>query len=383
MIILGLVNYDALVKGLYELHVPNGVSVDIGGKFPQLQGGGGEYRVLNRKSSAVLYTVPVRTLSAGAELLFSWHFDDRFSDGPNTNLANAMLIFGIGMSIFTAVFISFLLSQNRIIRTRVNEATAELSEALETISSSIDYASHIQRSILPPDSAFGNAFSDHFVIWQPRNVVGGDIYWLRTWGKGTLLVLGDCTGHGVPGAFMTMISTAALDRAQAEVPVGDVSALVQRMHQLVQSTLTRESGESSESREGMELGVCYFETTSEEMIFCGAHFSLFVASPEGVDEIRGGRKGIGYARLARDQIYEAISLPTSKDRTFFLTTDGFLDQIGGENRRCFGKRRFIDSINACSHMPLDDLKTNLSIAFEEYRGEHAQLDDVAILGFRI
>jgi serine phosphatase RsbU (regulator of sigma subunit) len=382
LIILGIVDYNALIEGLFQLHVPKGVSLQITGRFPEPGGPGPERTVLKQKAKAVLHTVPIRTVSAGAELLISWDFDADFSGGPNTGLANAMLAFGVGMTLFVVIFIAFLLSQNRIIRKRVEEATADLNQALETISSSIDYASHIQRSILPSPAAFKAFFSDHFVIWEPRNVVGGDIYWLRPWGEGTLMLLGDCTGHGVPGAFMTMIATGALDRAQSEIPAGNVGALVQRMHQLIQAT-QKQDEDSSQSQEGMELGVCYFNSEKTGLDFCGARFSLFIAQGTDVQEVKGERKGIGYARVPAEQIYKSTHVPIDSNKAYYLTTDGYVDQVGGEKRRSYGKQRFIEAIAAASNLELKKQAEYLQESLRDYQGDRARLDDVALIGFRI
>jgi len=510
LIIVGLVDHLALIKSLFNLHVPPGVSVKLAGRFPEMDGPGAEVQVLRHEDGDTLHSVPTRTLSAGAELLITWDFNERFSDGPDTDLANAILFFGIGMTLFTLMFMGFLLSQNQTITRRVIEATAHLdkqtsllmtvlrsitqglsaydkdmnliianekfkeirgvpdkymeegssfvewieedaargefnvddtstimdsgevapnllikphhfirtrpngaiieieggplpeggfvstflditerkkaeealAEAYATISSSIDYASHIQRSILPVESAFEGVFSDHFVIWEPRNVVGGDIYWLRPWGEGTLLLLGDCTGHGVPGAFMTMIVTGALDRAQSEISPGDVSALVQRMHLLIQETQKRDA-EDTQSRDGMELGVCYFDGSKDNFTFCGARFSLFVSGRDGVQEIKGGRKGIGYGRLPADQTYETITVSNTSDSAFYMTTDGIIDQIGGPARRGFSKRRFVDVIASAKRLEFNDQRQMMIDTLRVHQGEESRLDDVAMIAFRL
>ena len=143
-------------------------------------------------------------------------------------------------------------------------AEARLQDAYDIITGSIEYATHIQRSVLPADKDFSDIFSDHFVLWQPRDGVGGDIYWNRVWGKGRLVILADCTGHGVPGAFMTLIATGALDRAQEDVDAGDVAGLVQRMHQLIQQFLGQHAEEGTID-DGLDLGACYLDDTLDTM----------------------------------------------------------------------------------------------------------------------
>ncbi|MBT8004573.1 MAG: PAS domain S-box protein [Rhodospirillales bacterium] len=155
--------------------------------------------------------------------------------------------------------------------TERKQAEQKLADAFNIISSSIDYASNIQRSVLPSDTLFTSLLSDHFVWWEPRDVVGGDIYWSRMWGDGFLIILGDCTGHGVPGAFMTLIATGALDKALTEVPNGNVADLMQRIHQIVQITVGQH-GEIGESDDGLELGICYLDSEMNELTFVGARF---------------------------------------------------------------------------------------------------------------
>jgi PAS domain S-box-containing protein len=148
-------------------------------------------------------------------------------------------------------------------------AEQKLAETFDIISSSINYASKIQRSVLPPEESFSSDLKDHFVIWEPRDVVGGDIYWSRMWGDGILIILGDCTGHGVPGAFMTLIATGALDKALTEVPDGNVADLMQRIHQIVQITVGQH-GEIGESDDGLELGICYLDSSMNALTFVGS-----------------------------------------------------------------------------------------------------------------
>ncbi|MGB0681845.1 MAG: PAS domain S-box protein [Magnetovibrionaceae bacterium] len=262
------------------------------------------------------------------------------------------------------------------------EAELRLKDAYEVISGSIDYASHIQRSILPHPDTFSTVFADHFVIWEPRDRVSGDIYWNRIWGDGVLVILGDCTGHGVPGAFMTLIATGALDRAIEEVEPGDVGSLIQRMHQFVQLSLDQHTT-SGPSDDGLELGACYLNAEMTEISYSGARFSLFVVQPNGTEEVKGTKKGIGYRSIPYDQRYKASKLQIEAEHTYFMTTDGFIDQVGGERRRMFGKKRFIRTLDELRPLRLDEQKAQLMKEFETYKGEEERRDDVSLIAFRI
>ena len=262
------------------------------------------------------------------------------------------------------------------------KAEEQLADAYSIISDSIDYASYIQRSILPHSDNFSTVFDDHFVIWEPRDRVGGDVYWNRTWGGGVLVMLADCTGHGVPGAFMTLISTGALDRASEEIEPGDVGKLLHRMHQLVQLTLGQHT-EGGKSDDGLELGACYIDGDRTRLTFAGARFSLFKFEGAEVEEIKGDKQGIGYRGIPFGQEFMNRDVALGPGISFYLTTDGLIDQVGGEKRRSYGKKRFKELICKISDRPIFEQKFAIVEALEEYQGVERRRDDMSVIGFRI
>jgi PAS domain S-box-containing protein len=266
--------------------------------------------------------------------------------------------------------------------TERKQAEQELRGAYEVISSSISYASRIQRSILPEEGMMAAVLSDYFVIWEPRDVVGGDIYWAGAWGSGFLLVLGDCTGHGVPGAFMTLISMGALERARSEIEGGDVGALLARMHQFVQITLSQHYA-GGESDDGIELGACYFVPDEPEMTFSGARFELIISDGEEVTTVKGTRAGAGYRGIPYDQVYAETKIEMNPHQNFYLSTDGLIDQIGGEKRRAYGKRRFRELIRTMHDQPFEEQKQKILETLKDYQGPENRRDDVSLIGFKI
>jgi len=264
--------------------------------------------------------------------------------------------------------------------TERKEAEEQLTEAFSVITSSIQYASRIQRSVLPQEDSLSELFSDYFVLWQPRDVVGGDIYWNRTWGDGHLIILADCTGHGVPGAFMTLISTGALDRALDEIKPTKVGDLVQRIHQMVQVVL-KQHEDFGESDDGLELGAVYIDPTKENLRFSGARFELFTVFDGAVTDVKGTKKGIGYKGIPFDQKYEETDIPVQDGFSFYLTSDGLLDQIGGEKRRMFGKKRFRLLLEEIHTLPMTEQKHRIESALAAYQGIESRRDDVSVIGF--
>ena len=257
----------------------------------------------------------------------------------------------------------------------------ERDEAFNIISESINYATRIQESILP-SSCIRSTLAEHFELWEPRDRVGGDIYFMKPWGDGRLLALGDCTGHGVPGAFMTLIANGALDIALPECPPGDTSAVLQRTHQLIQETLNQDT-EEGRSDDGLEMGVCYLPPEGETMLYSGARFSLFSVNDGDVLETKGDKKGLGYRNVPKDVTFTQHEITLSKQCTYYMTTDGLIDQIGGEKRRGFGKKRFKALLLELESTPFSERSRRLLDVLKDYQGDEKRRDDVAVVGFKV
>ena len=294
-----------------------------------------------------------------------------------------------GQTFWALLSASEMIYENRLARlawfydiTERKKAEDELQQIYEVVSDSIQYASHIQRSVLTGEDMMAATMREHMVLWEPRDVVGGDIYWCHIWGDGVLVVLGDCTGHGVPGAFMTLIATGALDRAMADVPPGQVGNLIQRMHQVIQIML-KQHGDRSESDDGLELGACFMNPDMTKLTFAGARFPLFQLEGGQITEYKGTKKGIGYRGISQTQTYDETVIDLNPGMTFYMSSDGYLDQVGGEKRRMFGKKRFKQLLIDMEMLDFEEQKRMLMQALADYQGEETRRDDVSIVAFRI
>ncbi|MGB1027162.1 MAG: SpoIIE family protein phosphatase, partial [Rhodospirillaceae bacterium] len=316
---------------------------------------------------------PLSALTEGAKRLTDGDYEARIPVTQRDELGELTETFN-AMSTTIATY-----TQN--LESMVALRTEELSDAYGVIRSSIDYAATIQKSILPSDDNFQAIFQDYFIHWEPRDVVGGDIYWNRIWGDGVLTILGDCTGHGVPGAFMTLISTGTLDRALEETPPGQLGRLVQRVHQLVQMRLNQHVNTGS-SDDGLDLGAVYFDADLSTLTFVGARFELFTVREGVVEEIKGTRKSIGYRRIPFGQAYEEHSFPVVPGTAYYLSSDGLIDQVGGTSRRMFGKKRFKALLLSVQHLPFADQKRKILEALAEYQGDEPRRDDVTMIGLK-
>lgn len=264
-----------------------------------------------------------------------------------------------------------------------HEAHAETREAMGLIRESIRYASRIQRSVLPLESEFKDATSEYMVIWEPKDVVGGDIYLVRDCGRGHLVMLLDCTGHGVPGAFMTKLAIGAFDHALRDFPDGDPAALLRRTNQLVKSVLGQEGADGEgEADDGFECGLCFLPKDGGTVVFAGARFDLWCLEGGAFTVVKGDKTGIGYRRTKPDRVFENHTIPVSPDAAFYMFSDGFTDQVGGERNRALGKRRLQDMILAAAEYSLAEQAGVIQKAFSEYQGKQSRRDDVSMIGFR-
>ncbi len=267
---------------------------------------------------------------------------------------------------------------------KVEERTHELArtnrqmrDAYQKIDDSIQYASLIQSAILP-DNELQRVLPDcHFVLWRPRDVVGGDFYVFRADDNGCLLGVVDCAGHGVPGAFMTMVAHAALEVALDTIGMNDPAALLKAVDMRLRSTIQTRPEYSSVATQ-MDAGLAYVNFVARRVTFSGAKVSLYWSDGEEVGEIKGSRHILAGKR---ESFFENEDTLLTEDRRFYLTTDGLLDQAGGEKGFGFGVTRFKELMKRSVSLTLDEQRAMFARELESYQGELAQRDDITLLSF--
>ena len=262
---------------------------------------------------------------------------------------------------------------------QVAARTLELEQKNQKIMDSIDYAQRLQESILPARSDLAAMFADFFVIWQPRDQVGGDFYWARRLdeNRGLIAVI-DCTGHGVPGAFMTMAVNSILDHITATVQ-DDPARILAELNRRVKETLHR-SDHKGLSDDGLDIGLCYLEQ-NRRIVFAGAKISLFIGRGGKMQLIRGTNKSLGYRRSSLELSFANNEWLVAPGDVFYLTSDGFIDQNGGERDYPFGRQRFMATLGALQGRSLESQQEDLSLRLQEYMGQELQRDDITVFGF--
>ena len=259
-----------------------------------------------------------------------------------------------------------------------NKLNDSLASAYRQITESVRYASRIQRSLLPSEDPVRELLADHFVLWEPRDVVGGDLYWIRREKKGVMIVLFDCTGHGVPGALMTTIAISALNAAFAET--ADPARLIARVHRHVKTALRQDTNEGY-SDDGLELGVCLVEPERRILVFSGARFPLLIMENGEMRMIAGDKSGVGYRHVNIGYKFTNHRIGLKPGMKFYMYSDGINDQIGGPKRRGFGRKRINEILIQNQHLPMPVQKQEFYSVFTEYQGQETRRDDLSMVGF--
>ncbi len=265
------------------------------------------------------------------------------------------------------------------------------AEKNRLVMESIDYASVIQQSLSRPSrDGMRKTLADHFLIWEPRDVVSGDFYHFHDYEDGFLVVLFDCTGHGVPGAFMTLIMSAFLQSALNTVRHDDPGAILGAVNRLVKTAMGHidhqhaDSGDEESADDGMDAAFCWIDRRSRTLTYAGAHLPLLLLGPDDqeVRSLDGDRQGVGYAATPMDQVWRNHVVELPEGTCAYLFTDGFVDQLGGPKRIAFGKRRTREVILKHRGQTMPEQRAALLAALEDYQGREPRKDDVSAIGFR-
>ncbi|MDW7695111.1 tetratricopeptide repeat protein [Flammeovirgaceae bacterium SG7u.111] len=266
------------------------------------------------------------------------------------------------------------------------KATQEvLSEQKETLQShfqkithSITYAETIQNAILPPVSLQQKLFPESFLIYKPKDIVSGDFYWCSTNGKKRVASVIDCTGHGVPGAFMSVIGNNLLSEIIERQEIYDPAKILELLHDQIREKLNQDEGANND---GMDMGICVFEDQPDgtiKMEYAGAKHKLFLAGAEGFNEVDGDRKSIG-GKHSSKRTFTNHSITLSKGTRVYLTTDGYLDQAN-DNRKRFSTGRFREVIQRNHQKPMYEQKIVFDNALTEHQQDSDQRDDITVMG---
>lgn len=254
----------------------------------------------------------------------------------------------------------------------------DLMAAQHQITESLHYAGIFQQAILPGrelEECFGG---EHYVIWMPRDRVGGDFYLVHRQDGQVLVGVADCAGHGVAGAMMTMLARAGVDRAIQALGIESPAALLTRTDRELRALL----GEAEGSRAlatSMDIALVLIDPAQRRLRFAGARLGLCWSDGRMFDQLRGGNRSLGEGRPGT---YHDQDLPLNPEATYTLCTDGMIDQCGGADGFCLGRERLEQWLKTVAPLPLGEQRDQLHDQLMRFRGEEPQRDDITLLAFR-
>ena len=271
---------------------------------------------------------------------------------------------------------------------KVEQEREAAEEANLKIMDSIRYAQLIQSSLLPNPENIRNFLSDSFFIWMPRDIVGGDFIFteyipptsaMSEAGEGFIIGVIDCTGHGVPGAFTTMIASFGLKKIIRDEGWHDPAQILKRLNFLVKTTLQQDT-DYALSDDGLDVALCFIAFETRTLTFAGAKLPLIQVCDDEVTVVKGDRKSIGYKKSDLNFDFTNHTIPLRQGTSFYMFSDGFTDQLGEDDRR-FGTRRFREALRAIALLPFETQQKALLKTFHRHRGENEIQDDVTVVGF--
>lgn len=266
---------------------------------------------------------------------------------------------------------------------KLTKTNKELSIKNKKIMDNINYAKYIQRSILPDFDEYQQYLEQDFVIWQPCDLVGGDFYWTKEIDGRLLIAVIDCTGHGVPGALMTMTTNAVLNRIVDKDHIKDPSKLLNKLNIVLKATLNKNNDDHDHKRDdGLDMSLCLVDKPNHKLVYAGAKMSLYYTENGQIKHLRGDRQSIGYQYSKEDFEFRTHEIDI-KDKTFYITTDGYLDQHGGKEDKRYSRKRFIKLLENNMNKGLAEQKKVYKEELKEFMGSNEQRDDITLIGFRI
>lgn len=286
---------------------------------------------------------------------------------------------GLLLVIAFAIFIFNRLRITRKQKLIIEKQKKIVDQKNKHITDSINYAKRIQDSILPSEQELSKCFSDYFIFFLPREIVSGDFYWLSNPSGKTILAIADCTGHGVPGAFMSMIGNTLLNEIVNEKNIFQPNEILNQLNEGIVHALHQESRSQDD---GMDISICLFDKEKNKITFAGANHSMYVVQNNSIEEIKGDIYSIGSMFGKKDFSFTQKEIALSKNSSIYFSTDGFADQVGGKNGKKILVKQLQELLLSVSSLGTTEQEQIIKKTFMEWKGNYSQLDDVLLAGIK-
>ncbi len=272
---------------------------------------------------------------------------------------------------------------------KANEKLKELNETTtrqkDEIITSILYAQRIQTAILPPETYINDILAENFIFYKPKDIVSGDFYWIRKVNHYIILASADCTGHGVPAAFMSMLGMSCLNEIVQRREITQANQVLNELRKEIKNSL-RQTGDKEETRDGMDIALCIIDTRKKIMQYSGAHNPLYIISGNNgeseLTEIKADPMPVG-VHLSHDESFTNHEIELKTGDAFYIFSDGFADQGGGADNARYTTAKFKKTLLEIHDQPMSEQKEILEQTLKNWMGEYPQRDDILVIGARV
>lgn len=298
---------------------------------------------------------------------------------------------GGGFLLLVLVFLAFVFNRYKVSqrqktliaaqKTEVEKQKSVIEEKNKDITDSINYAKRIQSAILPQVSEFATAFPDSFVFYRPKDIVSGDFYWIAVTPHYAFYATADCTGHGVPGGFMSVLGASLLNEIVNDKGESEPAAILNMMRERIIFAL-RQKGESGENKDGMDMVLCRIDRGRKELVYAAANNPLWIVRKGELQEFPADKQPVGIGAI-NQRNFTQHTVPLFPGDVIYTFTDGYADQFGGPKGKKFKYAQLKNVLLEDSGSSLREKESQLSRTFDAWRGTLEQVDDVLVIGIRI
>jgi serine phosphatase RsbU (regulator of sigma subunit) len=362
---------------------------------------------LSEKISNVKFEMDSKTKQTKIDSLFRVQ-EIQSLELKNKNTQFVALLIFVLLTIAVIIIVSYYSKQrqkaNKLLRNQKNQITEQYEElrnlneeissqrdeiqkqnyAIEKqqvqITDSIIYAQRIQKAVLPPDNLFKEILPYHFILFKPRDIVSGDFYWIKKIEKYIIVTAADCTGHGIPGAFVSMLGMSLLNNVTTGKIHKKANLILEELREHIKSSL-RQTHENESQDDGIDMALCIIDTENLTLQFAGANNPLFIVRNEQLTVIEPTLNPVGI--YFREKEFANNEYQLEKNDNIYMFSDGYSDQFGGPEGRRFMSQNFRDLIISIQKYPMPQQKNMLEKKFNEWKGKTRQIDDILILGIKI
>jgi len=296
----------------------------------------------------------------------------------------------IGAFLYIVVLTCFLLfsysqseKANRLLDLKNIEIEKQKTEILgksKSLLDSITYAKRIQKAIFPPKNEIDKWLPNHFLLYKPKDTISGDFYWMETFGDVVFYAVADCTGHGVPGALVSVLCMTSLNRSVCEFGLREPGKILDKTRELLIEKFER-SGEVI--NDGMDISLCALNTKTNELLWAGANNPLWIIRQDvsDIEAIKADKQPVAKYEFAKPFTTHKVAL--NKGDTIYIFSDGYVDQFGGEKGKKFTPKALKNLLLSVQDQSMEKQNSMIEEAFEGWKGKYEQIDDVCIIGVRV